>query len=314
MTTTLAKLTHGTLGLGFEPAGHTRNSTAWKALVGQNPVTARFSLLPETKPRWSAMGASMALQFIGLTFLIAIPMLFPEKLIPIMRYEVIPLATPPTAVPLPPKPPQVRARVEPPVPAPVEPSKVAKLFAPVELVAPKPKHRELKPEAVPKLEPVFAAANLNTPKPELSRPRPPVETGILTTGSAAPATVNRPIQQVQTGGFGDPNGVAGDGDPSKRANINRKGSWDLPGGPGYGNGTGGANGVRGTVASAGFGNGIAIPPSGRGSGRRGTVQQSGFTNATAAAEAPRVRTVAADRKSTRLNSSHIQKSRMPSSA
>ena len=35
----------------------------------------------------------------------------------------------------------------------------------------------------------------------------------------------------------------------------------LPPGPGYGNGTGGANGVRGTVASSGFGNGVAVAPS-----------------------------------------------------
>jgi TonB family protein len=147
----------------------------------------------------------------------------------------------------------------------------------------------VKPLAAPKLNPEFNAASLVAP--EAKRPRPPVETGMLTTGSAAPATVNRPIQQVQTGGFGDPNGVAGDGNPNKRANINRKGSWDLPGGPGYGNGTGGANGVRGTVASAGFGNGIAIPPS-SGPSRRGTVQQAGFGDATAPAEAPRARPVA----------------------
>jgi len=33
---------------------------------------------------------------------------------------------------------------------------------------------------------------------------------------------------------------------------------------GYGNGTGGAKGIRGTVASTGFGNGVAYPPAGAG--------------------------------------------------
>jgi TonB family protein len=60
---------------------------------------------------------------------------------------------------------------------------------------------------------------------------------------------------------------------------------DLPPGPGYGNGTGGANGARGTIGSAGFGNGTAIPPTS--SGRRTTVQQSGFSDAAKITEAPK---------------------------
>jgi TonB family protein len=63
---------------------------------------------------------------------------------------------------------------------------------------------------------------------------------------------------VQTGGFGDPNGVPVNSNSSGNApKIARLGSFDLPEGPGSGNGSGGAKGVRGTVASAGFGNGIA---------------------------------------------------------
>ena len=50
----------------------------------------------------------------------------------------------------------------------------------------------------------------------------------------------------------------------------------MPTGPGNGNGTGGANGARGVVASTGFGNGVAT---GNSSAPRGTVRQAGFGDA-----------------------------------
>ncbi len=75
------------------------------------------------------------------------------------------------------------------------------------------------------------------------------------------------------------------------------GSFDLPAGPGYGNGSGGARGIRGTVASAGFGNGVAGPGYGNGRGRGGAVAQAGFSDATvapAAAAKPHVTEVKAN--------------------
>src|SRR5204863_8320605 len=53
--------------------------------------------------------------------------------------------------------------------------------------------------------------------------------------------------------------------------------------PGKGNGTGGAKGIEGNIASAGFGSGIATP--GRGDGRSpglGSIQAAGFAAQTAA--------------------------------
>ena len=51
----------------------------------------------------------------------------------------------------------------------------------------------------------------------------------------------------------------------------------MPQGPGQGNGAGGAHGIKGTVASAGFGNGIAVPGNGDGrSNGRGSVNTGGF--------------------------------------
>ena len=120
------------------------------------------------------------------------------------------------------------------------------VIAPPPLVAPKPKPIPVQNQEAPKVDQNFLAAKFDQPMDQPARPREPVKTGTLpTTGSAAPATVNLPIEKVQTGGFGDPNGMPGNGDPNKRATIAHLGSPVLPPGPGYGNGTGGANGVRG---------------------------------------------------------------------
>jgi TonB family protein len=112
----------------------------------------------------------------------------------------------------------------------------------------KPPEQEKEVEAVAKV----TLPTLLTPKV----PRSVAPTNF--SGSSAPVTENKPARNVQTGGFGDPNGVPvnsnSSGNGPKIANL---GSFDLPEGPGSGNGTGGAKGVRGTVASAGFGNGIA---------------------------------------------------------
>jgi TonB family protein len=96
-------------------------------------------------------------------------------------------------------------------------------------------------------------------------------------GSSAAPTVNAPIQKVQTGGFGDPNGIPGQGKPNAHLTMANTGSFDLPPGAGMGNGTGGTKGIKGTIASAGFGNGIA--QAGQGDGRsngRGAIQTAGF--------------------------------------
>jgi len=84
--------------------------------------------------------------------------------------------------------------------------------------------------------------------------------------------------------------------------IAQAGSFDLPSGPGYGNGTGGAKGVKGVVACAGFGSGVATGDgSGKVNGTRGTgtVRQGGFGDADApVATAPKPK--AADPNAGRL--------------
>jgi TonB family protein len=136
------------------------------------------------------------------------------------------------------------------------------------------------------------APALSSPQNSMPRLVPAVRTGVLT-GSSAPPTVKAPVAKVQTGGFGDPFGAA----PAKSSDrgtgrlvMAKLGSFDLPPGSGYGNGSGGARGIRGTVASAGFGSSIAGPGEGGGQGGhpRGGVRTAGFSDATvAAAPAPR---------------------------
>jgi TonB family protein len=99
--------------------------------------------------------------------------------------------------------------------------------------------------------------------------------------SATPTLQHVAPSKVQTGGFGDPNGVPVNANGSNRPNIAATGSFDLPSGGGYGNGTGGKSGARGTVASAGFGNGVAVQGGGGrgGNAGQGRIQSTGFAPA-----------------------------------
>ncbi|MFI5107179.1 MAG: energy transducer TonB, partial [Terriglobales bacterium] len=110
------------------------------------------------------------------------------------------------------------------------------------------------------------------------KPKEDVKLNNMDSGSAAPATVKAPVDKVQTGGFGDPNGLK----PNENSKPNAKlvaaaaGSFDMPVGPGNGNGSGGAKGIKGTVASADFGTGIATGGHGDGRSSGKGVQSSGF--------------------------------------
>jgi TonB family protein len=296
MSSSVTQLTQGSLHIGVGQPSGARDPEAWKKLMGQKPVSARLSTLPETKVSRSALLSSSLFQLALAAFIVALPLFFPQKLVTQVMQEVTPLMAPETAVPVPPKPPAVRPKIQPTPPPPVEevqPVRVARIIAPKPLAAPRPKPVEIKTPDAPQFDqPVLEAKFEAPPSPEPARPREPVKTGLITTGSAAPATVSKPLDKVQTGGFGDPDGLPGKGDPNKRANIASQGSPLLPAGPGYGNGTGGANGVRGTVASAGFGNGVAIPPpGGSGGGSRGTVKSGGFSNAAPATDVPKAKQV-----------------------
>ena len=205
-------------------------------------VSARFELLPDAKPRWNQVGMSAAGQLVILGLALLSPMIFPQTMKTALKFDVIELMQPVTQIPVAPETPKPKPKpkvpelkLEVPEPPPLMPQQ-PHVFLNLKPLVPKAHTVEEKP---PELK-----QNLKQPEIVLSSngPKPP-----------APDAVNAALSKVQTGGFGDPNGIAGPGNPNRRGNINHAGSPGLPGGPGYGNGTGGAQGLRGTVASGGSG-------------------------------------------------------------
>jgi len=283
------------MGVGFQSnRGRAGDAAAWKKAIGTRPVAARLALLPEPKRRWSRIGVSAMGQVAFIGFLLLLPLIFPERMKTALNLRPVELMQPVTLVPVapepPPPPPEVKPKALPkPKPAVPEPVKLnpkqTHVFLTAKVLQPEVKKVDVRPV---ELNPQFDPAKLDVQVKGPKRPKDDVKVGLIpSTGSAAPATVVAPVNKVQTGGFGDPNGIPGKGDPNKATNVNRLGSPALPGGPGYGNGTGGDKGIRGTVASTGFGNGIATPPPS--SGRKGTVQSTGFADQTVATEAPKKR-------------------------
>lgn len=290
------------MGVGFQSnRGRAGDAQAWRKAIGTKPVAARLALLPEPKRRWDRMGVSAVGQIAFVGFFLLLPLIFPEQMKTALNLRPIELMQPVTLIPVAPPPPPPEIKKVLPKPKPIEPApeppklnpRQVHVFLTAKAIQPEMKKVDVKPvELNPQLD-QSKAIDIQTKQPK--RPKDDVKVGVMSTGNAAPATVVAPIQKVQTGGFGDPNGIPGKGDPNHATNVNRLGSPALPGGEGYGNGTGGAKGIRGTVASTGFGNGIATPPPSK---KTGTVQAGGFADETVATEAPKKRVAASESPTT----------------
>lgn len=289
------------MGVGFQSnRGRAGDPQAWKKAIGTRPVSARLALLPEPPRRWDRIGVSALGQVAVLAFLLLIPLVFPEQMKTVLKFQIVELMQPVTEIPVappPPPPPKIKPKaVEQPKPEPPpEPKlnpKQTHVFLTAKAIQPEKKTVDVKPVELNKQ---FEQVKLDMETKGPKRPKEDVKMGNLSSGSAAPATVVAPLDKVQTGGFGDPNGVPGKGDPKHATNVNRLGSPALPGGPGYGNGTGGDKGIRGTVASTGFGNGVAIPPP---PAKKGTIQTSGFADQTVATDAPKKKAASSENATT----------------
>src|ERR1035437_5452431 len=221
----------------------------------------QLGLLPEKKWNWRTFAASYGILTGLILLLIVIGIMTSDTLIPSVSYHVTELIPRPSLRPEPlpkAKPLPVHAKLLPPEPV----FQAPKLIVPKELRTPKAQPQEIEPPKVAMNN--FAAALLK----QTSGARPVlIHTGDFQ-GSSVTPTVNAPIEKVQTGGFGDPNGLkpSANSKPNGKLIASAAGSFDLPMGPGQGNGAGGAKGIKGTVASADFGSGGAT--AGRGDGRR----------------------------------------------
>lgn len=281
------------LGVGFDsPRRTAADPQAWKRNIGTKPIPARLAVLPDGQSRMQRVGVSAVLQLGLLGFLLIAPLVFPEKISTALKYSYMEIAQPITEIPVaPPPPPPKITKVKPP-PTPPPPVEEVKLnpTQPHIFVTPKALQPKVhKVEATdPELHPVLEAAKIDTVQPnQPKRPKEDVKVGNMSSGNATPATVKAPVEKVQTGGFGDPEGLPGKGNPNAHLIVNAQGLNTLPNGPGYGNGTGGDKGIRGTVASTGFGSGTANPPPS--GGKRGNVVSGGFgdESANTAATAPK---------------------------
>jgi TonB family protein len=218
---------------------------------------------------------SYGVQSLVIAFFVLTALLYPEVLVlPVHDYHFISLVnTPP---PVPQKPAPVKNFPEPKTVQLVTPRPEA-LRVPADLTA--HKKPDVPEVQAPKVN-LAATKQVILPDSGPVIPKQLVKTNVFSTGSSATPTMAAAPQKVQTGGFGDPNGVPASENHGRPITIAQAGGFDMPRGPGYGNGTGGAKGARGVVASTGFGSGVATGDgSGRVSASRGTVRQAGFGDA-----------------------------------
>src|SRR6201997_638121 len=230
-----------------------------------------FSSLPKWKAPWHEFVLSYGIQAVIIAIAVWIPVLHPEIMEgPKKDYhamELVPTPVPENHAPQRQLPkPVMDARLDPPPAA-------------LRLPAPQPQAKPLQQMEDMPLPEVKIAPKKLAPVPTTApvMPKQAVRTNVFSTGSSAPQTIDRAPQQVQTGGFGDPNGVPARTTQTRAVNIAQAGGFDMPTGPGYGNGTGGANGARGVVASTGFGSGVATTTARTPSAD--TVKQAGFGSA-----------------------------------
>jgi len=234
----------------------------------------QLGILPERRMDRRALAASYGLLIFFLLVLVNIGWIWPDSMNIARQYHVTELIPMPSLQPEPLKvktpPPVLKAKLLPKAPV----FDAPKLTVPKEIRTPRPQQPDVVP---PKIE-------VNNLPPAIvkqvtggARPTLIVHTGEF--GSSATPTVNAPVQKVQTGGFGDPDGIKGEGKPNAHLVAASTGAFDLPSGSGTGNGAAGTNGIKGTIASAGFGNGIAQAGQGdgRSNGRGATVQTAGFS-------------------------------------
>lgn len=243
----------------------------------------------EQHRRRASFGISSAAQVVALTLFLWLLTIPPAP----RNLEGVYAHPPVTITLLAPPPLHFHPRPRPTVPPTPRPAK-----RPPELPKLKPKIKAppVSPPVSAKLQPIPAPprpAPAVPRKAEVPRPIRPIvpsretqtHVGVFNSGPAL-AKLKLPASRVQTGGFGNPDGLAAKADDKSRPNVQRLGSFDRPEGPGSGNGTGGQHGARTLVASAGFGDGAAGPVQVNQTAGDGQVHSDGFAGAESLTRAP----------------------------
>ena len=229
----------------------------------------QLGLLPERKLNKKAIATAYGIVALVLLIVINISVFIPEKLT-LAQYHVTEIIPMPSLRPEPEpiKRPEVHAKLLPAVKIPV--MEQPRLVVPHEIRREAPQPVEAPKVVVNQFAPPQIKLAVGGARPQL------IHTGDFGAGSSQTPTVNAPIEKVQTGGFGDPNGLPGTGKQGAKLYAASLGSFDMPAGSGQGNGSGGAKGIKGTVASADFGNGVATPGKGDGRSNGRGISTGGF--------------------------------------
>ena len=230
----------------------------------------QLGLLPERKVNKRALASAYGIVALALLIVINLGLILPEKM-QIAQYHVTELIPMPS---LRPEPEPIKV-VKPEIHPKLLPAVKLPVFEQPKLIVP----REVRREAPKPVEaPQVVVNQFKAPELKIAaggaRPQL-VHTGDFG-GSSQKPTVNAAVEKVQTGGFGDPNGLKGEGKQGAKLYAAQAGGFDMPAGPGQGNGSGGAKGIKGTVASADFGNGIATGGKGDGRSNGQGVATGGF--------------------------------------
>jgi TonB family protein len=223
------------------------------------------AMLPDRRPPWKEFIFSLGSQAILVIVLLWVAILHPNALTAhLPNYRAVRLVNTP--------PPVDRD------PAPVKPIHAAPVMefkAPSNaLKLPRILPRVERPEApvAPKIQ-ISNKMPIQTPVTVI--PKEAIKTNVFSTGSSQVPTIEKPPQEVQTGGFGDPRGASSRENKDRQVTIARAGAFDLPSGSGNGNGNGtaGQHGRAGMVASTGFGDGTATATA---APLNGTIHAGGF--------------------------------------
>jgi TonB family protein len=200
--------------------------------------TMTMGLLPQSKLNYSTFLMAFALDVMLITGLVHIGVIKPNRIVVAARRLVY---TPLVATETLPAKRQLAIKA-------FKATIVAKLVVPRPSFITRPHLVEPPKVEINTKAPVLTGASASLPKLA-----PQIQVGAFAPPKQTPSLPRSlPSERVQTGGFGDPNGIKGYGDGKSQVRISSLGSFDMPSGPGYGNGTGGAHGKAGTVAPSGF--------------------------------------------------------------